>query len=143
MSNKYKKLVDGFYVSGQITPDELQNISGCGIKALIINRPDGENPPRLHSGQIMQNAKAIGMKCVYIPVAGKISYDMIEQTRLVITDLPRPILAYCGSGKRSSILWCLANVQEKGIDDVLQCASDAGYDLSSIRPMLNAITGDR
>ena len=49
-----------------------------------------------------------------------------------------PVLAYCASGTRSSILWSLAQAGRMPVDDILSATARAGYDLSALRPRLGS-----
>jgi len=50
-----------------------------------------------------------------------------------------PVLAYCRSGTRSTLLWALAEAQA-GVDpeQIAQAAADAGYDVSPVRQAMEA-----
>jgi len=50
-----------------------------------------------------------------------------------------PVLAFCRSGTRSTYLWALArhSLGDDG-EALIATAAGAGYDLSSIRPILTA-----
>ena len=53
-----------------------------------------------------------------------------------------PVLAYCRSGTRSCNLWALATAKGGGDPDSIEvAASGAGYDLSGVRPLLDALSG--
>ncbi|MEM9550788.1 MAG: TIGR01244 family phosphatase, partial [Pseudomonadota bacterium] len=45
-------------------------------------------------------------------------------------------LAYCASGTRCSVVWALGHAGEMGIDEVLNRATEAGYQLEGLRPSL-------
>ena len=142
MSIDHKTLSEGFSVSGQVSLADLEEIKKAGFRSLIINRPDNEVPAQLHAESMKLAAQGIDLQAVYIPMAGQISMEMIEDTCSAIGDLPGPILAYCGSGTRSAALWCLAQVREQGVDAVLQTAADAGYELGHLRPALEQVRGE-
>jgi uncharacterized protein (TIGR01244 family) len=59
-----------------------------------------------------------------------------------LEDAGGPVLAYCRSGTRSCNLWALAEAS-RGVDpDALTAkAAGAGYDISGIRPLLDALSG--
>lgn len=55
-----------------------------------------------------------------------------------------PVLAFCRSGTRSCMLWALARAKQ-GADpaELYDQAAAAGYDLSPIYAMLQALAGGR
>ena len=51
-----------------------------------------------------------------------------------------PVLAYCRSGTRSTLLWSLAQAQNgRDPDAIAADAAGAGYDVAPIRPLLKAL----
>jgi uncharacterized protein (TIGR01244 family) len=53
-----------------------------------------------------------------------------------------PVLAYCRSGTRSCNLWALAEAKAGANSaELVEKAAGAGYDLSGIRPTLDALSG--
>ena len=51
-------------------------------------------------------------------------------------DLPGPIVFYCGTGARCTILWTLAAGGPPRGDEALAVAHNAGYDLDFLRDTL-------
>ena len=129
-----KALPDNVFVAGQILPEQLEALAGQGIKSLIINRPDMEvGPMQPTAEQIGAAAQELGLQCVYVPMAGGLSHDLIEASAAAFRDLPRPIVAYCASGTRSTALWGFAHVEALGLDGVMDAIENAGYNLEQIR----------
>ncbi|MBT8412600.1 MAG: TIGR01244 family phosphatase, partial [Octadecabacter sp.] len=50
-----------------------------------------------------------------------------------------PVLAYCASGTRSSIVWALGQAGTMATDEIITAAAAAGYDLSGLKPQLDAL----
>jgi uncharacterized protein (TIGR01244 family) len=51
------------------------------------------------------------------------------------------VLAYCRSGTRSTLLWSLAEAKGGADPDALsEIASQAGYDLTPVRPLLDMLS---
>lgn len=129
-----KALPDNVFLAGQILPEQLEALAGQGIKSLIINRPDMEGGPMQPSSeQIGAAAQELGLQCVYIPMAGGLSHDIIQASEAAYCDLPRPIVAYCASGMRSAALWGFAHVENLGVDGAMDAIEAAGYNLAQIR----------
>lgn len=92
----------GLFLSGQITPQELEGLKQGGIAALICNRPDGEAPGQPRAGDIAAAARRLGLEFRHVPVVpGRIGPADVAAFRTALAELPRPLLAFCGSGARS------------------------------------------
>jgi len=136
-----RPLSDDVSASPQIMPDELDAIKAAGFQSVIINRPDSETPGQPEAETFMEVLKANGLESANIPMTpGHLSPDLVTQMATALQELPKPILAYCASGTRSTVLWCCARAKEDGVDAVLSAASNAGYDLEQIRPLLNQLS---
>jgi uncharacterized protein (TIGR01244 family) len=128
-------LTPDFSVAGQLLPAAMAEAAAAGFTLVINNRPDAEEPGQSDSTQMAAAAQAAGLAYVHIPMgAAGLSPDMIEAMRLAIADASGPVLAFCRSGNRSTILWGLARAAS-GEDpaSLAQTAAAAGYDL---RPMM-------
>lgn len=127
-----KRLDDTLSVSGQISLDDVIALKQQGIKSIICNRPDNEDPDQIAFDVITKAAEAEGLQCAFIPVSGKASTKNVDNFEKSLKDLPSPIHAYCRSGRRCTVLWALTQ-QRQGIarDEILEKTTAAGYDLSS------------
>lgn len=115
MSTEITRLDENVSVSGQISFDDLSEIAASGYKSIICNRPDfegGENQPT--SEQLEAQAKSLGITFAYLPVrlGSEIPEERGEAFRKLMAQLPTPILAFCGSGKRASTLYAMAKSEE-------------------------------
>ncbi len=103
-----KSLTADLSVSAQIRPTDLQAIKNAGFRAIICNRPDGEAGDQPTFKEVSIAANNLGIETAYLPiVSGKMSDDDVKTFGETLTKLPGPILAYCRSGARSSMLWSL------------------------------------
>jgi uncharacterized protein (TIGR01244 family) len=77
---------------------------------VINNRPDFEHgPDQPSSAQLQTAAAAAGLQYRYLPVSGGYqSPDEIAAFARLLEELPRPILAFCRSGARSTNLYMQA-----------------------------------
>jgi len=105
--NPINKISDTFSASPQIAPEDLAEIKTAGFKSVICNRPDGEGgPSQPDHGAMEAAAEKQGLKFAYLPVvAGQIGDSDVARFKELITQLPAPVLAYCRTGTRSSILY--------------------------------------
>lgn len=100
-------------VTGQITPHQLAEIAAQGFRAVICNRPDGEEPGQPPFAQIEAAARAAGLEARYLPVTQADLTDARASTfAKLMADLPGPVLAYCRSGMRSATLWSMAQARK-------------------------------
>lgn len=126
-------LTPSIYVSGQVDPSQLASLAAeFGIKRVISNRPDDEEPGQPTAGDMKQAAEAAGMGFLSAPMRGMPTPDTVEQVADFL-DHDGKTLLFCRSGMRSTIVWALASAS-KGADptSLRQAAFDAGYDLSSL-----------
>lgn len=132
-----RKVTDGFSVAPQISDEDVQAIADAGYKTIVANRPDGEggiDQPRM--GAIRTKAEALGLAFVAIPFSGAPTPDILERVGAALAEAPAPVLAYCRTGTRSITAWALTHAGQGGGDDIVAAAANAGYDLSSLRPLL-------
>jgi len=132
-----KTITDSYAVSAQIDPSDMAAIAEAGFKTVICNRPDSEIPADLQSTAMALAAQAAGLEYVSNPVTRPtINAETVGAQADLIAAANGPVLAYCGSGTRSSVLWSLGRVGKDSADDILAATSRAGYDLSGLRPQL-------
>lgn len=104
-----RSLTPGLSVTGQINPDQISQIAAQGFRAVICNRPDGEEPGQPSFAQVEKAARAAGIEARYLPVTGADLTDAkAAEFGKLLQGLPAPVLAYCRSGMRSSTLWSKA-----------------------------------
>jgi uncharacterized protein (TIGR01244 family) len=93
-----------FSVTGQIEVADIPEIAKAGFKTLICNRPDNEGWGQTNHDAIKSVAEKAGLGFHYIPVAGSVSIEMVQQMKAAATGNV-PSLAYCLSGSRSATLY--------------------------------------
>lgn len=134
-----KKLTDDVRVAAQISVEDIPLLKEQGVRTVICNRPDNETPDQPPTEALAEAASSAGLSFLHIPVvSGSIGDDDVDDFAKALARADKPILAYCRSGARSTSLWALANVPERGVDTVVRAAADAGYDIAGLRPRLEA-----
>lgn len=130
-------------VSAQITPADVTELARAGFRAIINNRPDEEEPGQPAGDAIRAVAETLGLGYHAIPVThAGFSMPQVEAMRAAIDGADGPVFAYCRSGTRSTNLWALAEASRGGDPETLiGKAAQAGYDISGLRPMLDALSG--
>ncbi|MDN3647065.1 TIGR01244 family sulfur transferase [Pontixanthobacter aestiaquae] len=140
----FRRLSDSVLASPQIGTDDIAEAKKLGVTLIINNRPEGESPDQTEGARIEQAAREAGLDYFAIPIgqAGFGKAD-IEAMSGAFMQAGGQVLAYCRSGTRSTFLWSLAEASQGGDpDELTAAAAQAGYDLSPIRPMLEALAGE-
>jgi len=102
----YQQLSDEFAVAAQISPGDITRIAADGFRTIICNRPDHEDAGQPTVAEIAAACEQHGMELHHVPVAGNsLEYDTVLRQLDVMTNAPGPVLAYCRSGNRSTIIW--------------------------------------
>lgn len=119
----------------QVFPADLRAIADAGIRLVVNNRPDGEEPGQPSSAEIEEAARAIGLGYRHIPISGGFPAERIEAMAKALE--AGPALLFCRSGTRSTWLWALARASlGADAEGLVGSAAEAGYDLSGLRPFL-------
>jgi len=94
-------------VAAQLDPGAMAWAAQAGFKSVINNRPDfegGADQPT--SAAIEAAAVAAGLRYAYLPVAPAVQTPAeIARFAELLTELPKPVLAFCRSGTRSGKLY--------------------------------------
>ncbi len=111
MSLPIQQLTPEFCVAPQLEPAAMAEAAAAGFKSVINNRPDGEGgPDQPLSSAVEAAARAAGLEYRYLPVNGAYqSPEEIAAMRELVDALPKPILAFCRSGARSTRLFSAAS----------------------------------
>ncbi|MFN6979612.1 MAG: beta-lactamase hydrolase domain-containing protein, partial [Gemmobacter sp.] len=84
-------------------------------------------------------AAAAGLAFVFNPVVGgMLTEDNVTAQGAAIAAAEGPVLAYCASGNRSSIVWALAQAGTRPVDELIGLPGRHGYQLEGLRPMIEA-----
>ena len=141
-----RRIDDRVSVAPQIAVGDIDAIKTAGFSAIINNRPDDEDMGQPSGAAIRDAATAAGLRYYEIPVTHSgFSHPQLDAMAAAIEEAGGPVLAYCRSGTRSCNLWALARAKSAGDDPTALSAkaAAAGYDLSSIRAMLDALAAGR
>ena len=80
MTTDIKKVNDEFSVSAQITLDDVASLAEQGIKSLICNRPDGEDPGQPTADSVRAACEKRGIAFHMIPMSGRwVSEDTVDR----------------------------------------------------------------
>ena len=94
-------------VSPQLDPAAMAGVAAAGFKSVVNNRPDFEGgPDQPTSAAIEAAARAAGLHYVHLPVHPAIQTpEEIARFAALLSELPKPLLAFCRSGTRSGKLY--------------------------------------
>ncbi len=137
-----RTLTPDFAVAPQIALDDIAEAARLGFRTLINNRPDEEVESGLNAA-LQAAAAAAGLSYVHLPYyPGELTPDLIAGFEAALAAADAPVLAWCRSGTRSSHLWALSQAGRRPLEEIVQTAQNAGYDLSALVPMLRAKAAD-
>lgn len=110
MSLPLQALTPDVCVAPQLTPEAMAEAAAAGFRSVVNNRPDFEHgPDQPTSAAIQAAAEAAGLEYRHLPVAGGYqSPEEIAAFAELLAELPRPLLAFCRSGARSTRLFLQA-----------------------------------
>ncbi|CAM4084470.1 Rhodanese domain-containing protein [Novosphingobium lubricantis] len=138
----FRKIDDKTYASPQITLAEVAYAKALGIGTIINNRPEGESDDQVPGDDIARAAQEAGIRYVAIPVThAGFSMTQVQAMQQALADAgDAPVLAYCRSGTRSTLLWALAQAQAGAApDEIAAKAAGAGYDIAPVRATVDML----
>lgn len=141
----FRKVTDGLFASPQIGLEDVAEAKALGVTLVINNRPEGESDDQVPGPQIEAAARAAGMDYLAIPVThAGFSEGQVQAMAAALANSAGPVLAYCRSGTRSTLLWALAEASRGGQPERIAAqAAQAGYDIASIRPLVDMLAAGR
>lgn len=135
-----RTLTPRYHVSPQINAEDLTAIAEAGIKLVICNRPDAEVPPSHQAAAIGAAAKAAGVGFEVLELTHQtMTPENVARQHELIAHAGGPVLAYCASGTRCSVVWALGQPGQMSVDDILAKTEAAGYPLDNLRPALDQL----
>jgi uncharacterized protein (TIGR01244 family) len=120
----------GLSAAGRLDRGDIEALAAAGVRTIINNRPDGEDPGQLPAADARRIAEAHGIAYHHIPItAATLSRADVAALR----DAPAPVIAHCRSGTRSTLLWALTRMRE-GADSLslVTEAAQHGIDIASL-----------
>ena len=141
MTASFRQLTEQVYAAPQIGLAEVAAAAAAGFGLVINNRPEDESDDQTSGAEIEAAAKAAGLGYVAIPVThAGFSQPQIAAMAAALASTDQPVLAYCRSGTRSTLLWALAEASRgQSPHSLAAAAAQAGYDLGPVRAMLDML----
>lgn len=108
MKTALKKLANDVFAGPQISPADIPDLVQQGFRSIICNRPDHEEAGQPEFADIERAARTAGLEVSYVPM-DPVTFDDSDEEAFIdaLRRLPHPVLAYCKSGARSTMLWSL------------------------------------
>ena len=137
----FRQLSPRVFASPQIGLAEGAEAQAQGIGLIINNRPEGESEDQVSGAEIEAAARAAGLAYVAIPVThAGFSQPQVTAMTAALASTDGPVLAYCRSGTRSTLLWALAEASRGESPDALaSAAAAAGYDVGPVRAVMDML----
>jgi uncharacterized protein (TIGR01244 family) len=141
----FRQLSDTVFASPQIGVAEIEAAAAQGVKLVINNRPEDESDDQTPGAEIEAAARAAGLDYVAIPVThAGFSEAQVQAMVAALAKTEGPVLAYCRSGTRSTLLWSLAEASQGASPARLaEQAADAGYDISPVRALVDMLAAGK
>ncbi len=118
--------------SPQLSPDALPALAASGVRRIVSNRPDGEDPGQPTAAEMDAAARAAGMDFIWIPVSGLPGPDQVAAVAEALADGASTVM-FCRSGMRSTAAWAMAErLKGADADELRRIAANAGYDLGRV-----------
>lgn len=135
-------LAPGLSAAGGLDAEDIAALAASGVRTIVNNRPDGEDPGQLTAAEANRLAAAHGIAYHHIPVtAASLSRGDVDAFAAVLAEAAEPIVAHCRSGTRSTLLWALVKLRE-GADPqaLISQAAAHGIDIAPL-PIIAARLG--
>ena len=132
------RITDDLAVRNQPDRSDIARLAQLGDRALINNRPDGEEPGQLTAAEARIEAERVGLAYIHLPVkTDGISAVDVQAFHRALRESPGPVAAHCKTGTRSFLLWGAGEVLKgRHPGDVAAQAAAAGYDLTLLPKVL-------
>lgn len=137
----FRRLSPTMLAAPQISAADIADARALGVELIVNNRPEGESDDQTPGPAIEAAARAAGIDYIAIPVThAGFSHPQVIALAKALATAEGPVLAYCRSGTRSTLLWALARASLGDDPEALAAAAAAaGYDVAPIRPAMDAL----
>ena len=134
MAPQLVSLTPELSVAGRLDRPDMEALARAGVRTIVNNRPDGEDPGQLPAAEARRLAESLGIAYHHIPItAATLSRADVDAFAAILRDAATPVVAHCRSGTRSTLLWALVRMREGA--DLLALVADTarhGIDIASL-----------
>ena len=127
-------LSPGLSVTGRLERADIDALAQAGVRTIVNNRPDGEDPGQVPAAEARRLAEAHGIAYHHIPItAASLTRADVDAFAAALREAEAPLVAHCRSGTRSTLLWALTRMRE-GADPLGLIAEAArhGIDIAGL-----------
>lgn len=130
-----KNLTDHYSCSVQLSAKELKYLHQVGVKSLICFRPDGEHPDQPEFDSLAREATELGLVCYYLPYdVSQLSADLMQQLHRIIEEAPKPVHAFCKTGRRAALPLAFSRLESgESFDSVVSEFKAHGFDVEILK----------
>ncbi|HTW51039.1 MAG TPA: TIGR01244 family sulfur transferase [Stellaceae bacterium] len=128
------QLAPGLTAAGALSADNIEALAASGVKTIVNNRPDDEDPGQLLADEARRLCAARGIAYHHIPfVNATLTVADVDAFEKVLMSGSHPMVAHCRSGTRSTMIWALTRIRQ-GDDPAALVALGAknGVDISAL-----------
>lgn len=128
------QLSPGLTAAGGLSADNIEALAASGVKTIVNNRPDNEDPGQLPADEARKLCAAHGIAYHHIPfVNATLTAADVDAFEKVLMSGSHPMVAHCRSGTRSTMIWALTRMRQ-GDDAAALVALGArnGVDISAL-----------
>lgn len=131
-----RQVTETFAVAAQLTAEDIREAAANGVRLIVNNRPDDEEPGQPSSRALADAARDAGVDYLHLPVRGAPTRDQVDGMTTALATAPGPSIAFCRSGMRSIFTWGIGQQLSGRMtrEEVVEAASRAGYDLGAYLP---------
>eukprot|EP00695_Tsukubamonas_globosa_P003297 TRINITY_DN556_c0_g2_i2.p1 TRINITY_DN556_c0_g2~~TRINITY_DN556_c0_g2_i2.p1 ORF type:complete len:143 (-),score=57.03 TRINITY_DN556_c0_g2_i2:45-473(-) len=131
MSLNTKQYTPEIAVCAQPTAEQIEEAASKGFKSVINLRPEGE------AGyvELREQAEKLGLQYNHVPFNGSApSAEVVQQVISTLAACPKPVLAYCKTGRR--VFVCLGIRDLKTAEEFNELARTNGVEFESAPGLL-------
>lgn len=141
--SEFRTLTPQLAVSSQLDAEGVRQAARAGYRTIINNRPDHEDAAQPPNDELARLARELGLDWHHQPVqSGNVTDADAERFGRTLAEVEGPVLAFCRTGTRCTMLWALSHADRQAPEELLGTARNAGYDLTGLRPRLEARAGN-
>jgi sulfide:quinone oxidoreductase len=120
------ELAPGLSAAGKLDRADIEALADSGVKTIINNRPDGEDPGQLPAADARKLAESRGIAYHHIPfTAATLTKADVDAFAATLAAAKGPVVAHCRSGTRSTLVWALTRMRA-GAEPMALIAQAAG-----------------
>jgi sulfide:quinone oxidoreductase len=106
------QLTSDLWICGQLDAADFAQLAARGFRTAINMRPDHEADAQPTSDALAAAAAQAGLRYEFLPVvASQIREQDVDTFAHFMDTLPKPVLAFCRTGNRCSIMWSRVKAQ--------------------------------